>query len=208
MPDTSTPADSYAAFQRRWRRGIFRAALALVLAGAGFVGLRLAIEVPTMPWARSFGLWPTLTGDWRGEMNMPDGRRAPVFLSLWASHTFKRCQDCSSMDGRARVCDSGGVVREYVVRGWPDDWRGTKFRLSFTHAGDREGGLGPGTFQGDWSGDTIRGESDLVRYYGPGEAATATASEARGESGRAASPRVQYSFARGTEREFDAACRR
>ena len=168
---------------------------------AGYVIAVTILETPFAPWARSFGLWPTLTGDWHGEATMPDGRTTPIYLEIRHALPIGRCRDCASkFEGRAKTCESRGAIREIDISGSVDNWSGTRFRFQLRRPDDSSG-QGPGEVGGEWKDDTIHAAADLVTY-----GRTATTEAVRGED-RASAPQVLYDLRRGTEDDFLAACR-
>jgi hypothetical protein len=185
------------ALKRAMRRGVLWVA---VLFAAMFAWTTVW-EMATAPWARSLGLWATLTGDWHGEIRMPGGVTQPVYIEIRpTTMPFGRCRGCPDIEGRARVCEPGGVF-DYDVSGDADNYRGTRFHVFMRRLVERESGLAPGTMQGEWSGDDIRATAELAQM---GRTASATAT--RGEE-RASPPQVQYTLRRGTEQDFLTACR-
>jgi hypothetical protein len=182
------------------RRAILRviATMATIVV-AGVVILTL-LEVPIAPWARSFGLWPTLTGEWHGEMRTPDGRVQPVHLRIGGGMRLGG-RGRPYIDGLARVCAGAGVVREYVLWGRPANWRGTRFSLSMSRDAEEDSAYGPGDLQGEWQGDEIRATGTWI-VRGP----TATASVTRSEGVASPPPEVRYQLRRGGQEAFLAAC--
>ena len=173
-----------------------------VAIAAGYVIALTILETPFASWARSFGLWPTLTGDWHGEITMPDGGRTPMYLEIRHQLPIIRCRDCASQfDGRAKTCESRGSIREVDISGSVDNWSGSRFRFQLGRSDDFSG-KGPGEVVGEWKEDEIQAAADLVTY-GP----TATASAVRGEE-RASPSQVRYALRRGTEGDFLAACQK
>ena len=64
------------------RKAIIRAAALLVgLFAAMFFG-SMALDAPRAPWLRSFGLWPTLTGPWQGQLGTADGPVTSIYLEI------------------------------------------------------------------------------------------------------------------------------
>lgn len=188
-------------FRRRIRRAV--ATVVGILAVA--LGLRLALEVVLTPWARSFGLWPTLTGRWVGELTMLDGRVSPVYFELGGGMPSGR-HGRSYINGRARWCDGSGEIRDYTVSGTPENYRGTRFHLSTSSVVERTSGVSPAGLQGEWSVDEIRGRSELFTHA---RRATATASRAVDETHTsvAKAREVRYRLQRGSESDFLSACR-
>jgi len=180
-----------------WRRAILRVVFTMVLVGFGLFGAYLALDVAFAPWMRSFGLWPTLTGNWHGELRMADGGVSFVYFEIRGV----RLQRGSHIYGSAKWCDGSGRIWDYEISGRPDNWRGTRFYISTRGVVERESGVSPGELQGEWRGDDeIHGTGALVSHN---RTATAYASETTRSS--SASP-VRYTLRRGGETAFLAAC--
>lgn len=142
---------------------MIRVAAWAVVIGVGYVVVVTVLEIPFAPWARSFGLWRTLTGDWYGEVTMPDGRATPIYLEIRHQLPIGRCRDCASQfEGRARTCGSR-ESRDVEISGSVDNWSGTKFRFGLGRSEDSPG-VGPGEVRGEWKDDEIQATADLVRY--------------------------------------------
>ncbi len=180
------------------RRAILRSTFILAAVGVAGIGLLGGLTVAGAPWAWSFGLWPTLAGDWTGTLESPDGGAQPVFFAI-RGDVPRRLRGRVRIDGRARLCEGSDAIRPYELSGGPDNWRGTKFHMSMSS--DHDAGLGPGDLQGEWEGDAIRATGVVVSR---GPVATA---EATRESGVEAPTQVRYLLRRGSENEFLAACR-
>ncbi len=178
-----------------------------VLLVAALVGalavLPTILETPFAPWARSFGLWPTLTGDWHGERTMPDGRTDPIYVEI--RHPFPlldRCRDCPRrIEGRAKVCEAPGTVRGHEISGNVNNWRGTEFYLALNATAEERTGFAVRELRGEWEGDVIRATGDLVSL---GNTVTIEATE---RSDGPTSKQVRYTLRRGTEDHFLAACK-
>ena len=186
-----------------WRRGIARVALTMIVVGVGYYAALTLIEIPLAPWIRSFGLWPTLTGDWHGEVLTADGRVSFVYFEIRGEvlNPSSRGTGRSYIRGTARWCDESRRIWDYDVWGNPDNWRGTKFHLSTSRKAERESGVTLGDLRGEWRGDEIRALGALVAF---GRSATATAS--RSSPPAAPPPPVRYTLRRGAEKDFLAAC--
>jgi hypothetical protein len=188
-----------------WRRAVLRFVAAMALLGLAMFVIYTVLEVPLAPWLRSFGLWPTLTGDWYGRLDAPDGRASFVYLEI-RGEVLRISGDggggnAADIYGRARWCDESGRIWDYRVIGDPDNWRGTRFHLSTSRQFDSESGRSLGNVQGEWSGDEIRAVGD-VYTHGP----TATATATRDSAPAASPPLARYTLRRGTEADFLAAC--
>jgi hypothetical protein len=183
-------------------RGWLRILLTMTAIGLGGFAALTVLEVPLAPWLRSFGVWPTLAGDWHGKLEMPDGRVSPVYLRIGGSvlDLGARGTGRSDIRGSARWCDARGSIRDYDIWGNPDNWRGTRFHLSTRSRLERDSGETIDNLQGEWSGDEIRAVGRLVSL-----ARTATATATR-TSRPAAPPQVRYTLRRGNESEFLQAC--
>jgi hypothetical protein len=181
------------------RRAIVRAGLTLVVLAVAALAIVTAFDVARAPWSRSFGLWPTLAGDWTGELVTADGRAQPVFFAIrgWVPRRGR-----PFIEGRARLCDDNGSVRDLQISGRPDDWRGTRFQVSIAGTNGHDSRLVPGDLHGEWQGDAIRAAGVLVSG---GPVATADVSR---QARPAEPPRVHYALRRGSEREFLAACQK
>jgi hypothetical protein len=175
-----------------------RVALTVAVAGIAIAAVVTMLEAPFAPWARSFGMWPTLTGNWSGTLEAPDGRTQPILLAIGGG-VHRR--GSTYIDGRARICDHHGAIREFEISGRPDNWRGTRFHLSFRPVMDDDIAPGPGDLRGEWNGDDIRATSTIVS-----RAPTATA-EASRSSPAQGPPEARYVLRRGTDGDFLAACR-
>lgn len=186
-----------------FRRGIARLVLTMALIGAGAWAVSMVVEVPLAPWLRSFGLWPTLTGDWHGEVTAPDGRVSFVYVEIRGNVLNSRgsAPGRSSIHGSLRWCDETRHVHDYEMWGRPENWRGTTFHLSLRDVVERDSGAGLGEIRGNWEGDRILATGALVRHE-----RTVTVSEAREASAVPAVPVVQYALRRGSERDFLTAC--
>jgi hypothetical protein len=180
------------------RRAVVRAVLMMAMAGVAIVSTFVVLEALSAPWARSLGLRPTLAGDWTGELDAGTGSRQPVFFAI-RGYVPKRGRPL--IEGRARLCDRSGSIRDYEIAGGPDTWRGTRFHVSLSGAVEHDSQVGPGELQGEWEGDAIRATGVLVTR---GRAATAAASTS---SRPEAPPQVHFVLRRGSEADFLAACR-
>jgi hypothetical protein len=179
------------------RRAVLGCILKLVLAAVAVVSFSFLLEIPFAPWARSLGMWPTLTGEWTGELETEDGQAQPMFLEIRGGVPRR---GRPYIDGRARLCHGSGWIRDFGISGAPDNWRGTRFHLSARSLDENVSGLGPGEMQAEWLGDEIRATGVLVSL---GPVATASASRSsRGEG----PPPVRYALRRGNETDFLAAC--
>lgn len=185
-----------------WRRAIRKGVLLLLVLWVGGVAALMFLEVPFVPWARSFGLWPTLTGTWHGELRA-DGRVAAVYFELRGGMPSRQCVSCPRIRGRAKVCAAGAAIREYDISGDVDSWRGTQFHVALSRVSADETGTGPGSLRGEWTRDEIRATGDLVSH-GPVASATATRDTPRSLEPE---PSVEYRLRRGSEDAFVAACR-
>ena len=94
------------------RRRIRRVVATVVAILAVALGLTLALEAVLTPWARSFGVWPTLTGHWVGELTMLDGGASPVYFELGGGMRSGGSGRRPYIDGRARWCDGSGEIRD------------------------------------------------------------------------------------------------
>jgi hypothetical protein len=182
------------------RRRVLRVVLLLVALGVAYVVAVTLLEIPFAPWARSFGLWPTLTGDWYGNAVAPDGRTTPIYLEIRHALPMGRCRGCTSQfEGRAKTCESRESIRDVEISGAVNNWGGTSFRFAFGRSEDVSG-VGPGEVSGEWDHDVIRATADLVTY-----SSTATAEAVRGEN-PPPPQQIRYDLRRGTENEFLAMC--
>ncbi len=160
------------------------------------ISLSILLEVPRAPWARSLGLWPTLAGDWTGELRTSDGHARPLFVTIWG---FVPRRGRPSINGRARLCDQG-AIRNFEIFGEPDNWRGTRFHFSMSPTVERDWPLAPGELGGEWDRDAIRATGALVPR---GPAATAEISRT---SRPASPPHVYVALRRGNEADFLTVC--
>jgi hypothetical protein len=181
-----------------WRRAMLRVALTMALVGLAFFAAYTMLDAAFTPWMRSFGLWPTLTGNWHGELQTADGGISFVYFEIHGV----RLRRGSHIYGSAKWCDGGGRIWDYELSGRPDNWRGTHFSLSTRSVVERESGVSPGELQGEWSGDEIRATGVMVS-----NARTATAHASRTERSPSWPPPVRYALRRGSEKSFLAACR-
>jgi hypothetical protein len=178
-------------------RAIRRALLTVVLAGVGVFAAYLLLDAAFAPWMRSFGLWPTLTGNWHGELETADG----VSFVYFEIRGVRR-QRGSDIHGHAKWCDGSGRIWDYEISGRPNNWRGTRFSLSTRSVVERESGVSPAELQGEWRGDEIHATGALVSH-------TRTATASASETARPASaPPVRYTLRRGSETAFLTACGR
>jgi hypothetical protein len=168
----------------------------LALITIGGLAILIFLELPFTPWARSFGMWPTLTGRWIGELRTEDGRSQPVFFELSGGFRGRS----TYINGRARVCDRRDAIRDFEVSGRPDNWRGTRFHFSPNGTVEIRPGLAAGRLEAEWSGDEIRGSGPLFQ---PGGVASASVSR---DSPSPQTQRAQLMLRRGSERDFLAAC--
>jgi hypothetical protein len=181
------------------RRAVLRFVVTLVLAGLVVVSFAFLLEVPFAPWARSLGMWPTLTGEWTGELETAEGATQPVYLEIRGGVPRR---GRPYIDGRARLCDGSGAIRDFEIFGSPDNWRGTRFHLSARSLVEDDSGFGPGDLQAEWLGDEIRATGVLIS-----RSPVATASASR-SSRVEAPPTVRYALRRGNEADFLSACQR
>jgi len=160
--------------------------------------LYMAMEIPFIPWARSFGLWPTLAGSWFGRSSTP-GRASFVFLEL-EGHVGRGRR---RIEGRAQWCERG-VIQDYDLSGAPDNWRGTLFHASTRSTSELPVGLVLSQLRGQWSGDEIQADVLLIS-----NARSVTISEETSSSGSSATkpPVLHYVLQRGGEEQFVAACK-
>ena len=182
-----------------WRGAVVRVAVTMALVGSGMFAASIALEVPIAPWMRSFGWWPTLTGTWHGTLETADGRESPVYFDI-QGEVLGGTRHVGNIRGSARWCDRSGSIRDYEISGDPDNWRGTRFRLSTTSVIEREDGRSPAALRGEWSGDEIRATGVLVSH-GRTAVASATRSSRTPEP-----PAIRITLRRGSEADFLAAC--
>lgn len=180
-----------------WHRAILRIALTMALVGLGLFAAYTVLDVAFAPWMRSFGFWPTLTGNWHGELQTADGGASFVYFEI-RGVALRRG---SHIYGSAKWCDGSGRIWEYEISGRPNNWRGTRFYLSTRSVVERESGVSPGELQGEWRGDEIHATGTLVSHS---RTATAYASEA--SRSPAGPPSVRYTLRRGSEKDFQTAC--
>jgi hypothetical protein len=167
-----------------------------------FAGLAMTVEVAFVPWARSFGLWPTLTGSWVSAPSPADGRASFVYVELTGGAGYR---GRPYINGRALWCEPGGTIHDYEIFGSPDNWRGTVFHLSTRSVVERPFGRLLSQLRGQWNGDEIRAEGLVISG-----ARVATAEAVASSSAlTTAPPDVRpYVLRRGREQEFVAACTR
>ena len=180
-----------------WRGAILRVVLTMTLVGLGIFATLMVIEIPFAPWIRSFGLWPTLTGNWQGTLEAPNGGVSSVYLELRGevfSVSGSRGPRRASISGIARWCDESGRIRDYRISGAPDNWRGTQFHLSLREDDERDSGVTLGDLRGEWSGDEIRATGVLVPL-----ARTAAAEATRSSRPAPAPPQARYTLRRGDD---------
>jgi hypothetical protein len=179
------------------RRGIVRGVLTMALVFVGYLAVLTLLDLPFTPWARSFGMWPTLTGDWSGELRTEGGRPHPVFFAVRGGWRRRSVY----INGRGRLCERDGAIRDFEISGRPDNWSGSRFHLSTRGVVEHGAGTQLGELEAEWQGDAIRATGALVSA-GP----VATASVSR-DSRPAAPPKVHYSLRRGSEKDFLTACK-
>jgi hypothetical protein len=191
------------------RRALVRIALVfigvfcLVLAGHG------VLEMALTPWARSFGLWRTLTGEWYGALRRPDGQSVPLYVALTGGLRITRGggTDRTYIEGRARVCDGPAVIRDYTLHGRPDGWRGRSFSLGTALITEPPPPMRLGDLVGEWTDDTLRLAGAEVSTAMT-QTAEATRSSPPPPTSSARFELVPvHELRRGTEAEFLAACR-
>ena len=156
----------------------------------------MAFDIPFIPWARSFGMWPTLTGRWVGA-NVGGERPSFVFLEM---DGYQGRRDGATIDGRARWCERG-TLYDFDLSGAPDNWRGTLFHVSLRGVSEQPVGMVLSQMRGQWAGDEIKAEGLLIS-----NARSTTISE-DDLNRKTAPPVLRYVFHRGDEDEFFAACR-
>lgn len=169
----------------------------MIVIGVAAVATLMVLEIPFAPWIRSFGLWPTLPGQWVGTLERPDGRLSFVYLDI--SGAMRR--HGPAIWGNARWCDESGRVWNYQISGRTDNWRGTRFHLSTRSNVERPSGESPAELRAAWTGDAIRATGTMVTHGG-----TATATATR-TSPPAPTSEVRFVLRRGSEERFTAACR-
>jgi hypothetical protein len=168
----------------------------MAVVGTAAFAVTILLEVPRAPWARSLGLWPTLTGDWVGELTIEGARARPAFLAI---RGFVPRRGRPSMTGRARLCDRGGI-HDFEIAGEPDTYSGTRFHFALSAIAERDWQLVPGELAGEWDGDAIRASGVRVSR---GPVATAEISRS---SGPATPLRVYVALHRGNEADFLSVC--
>jgi hypothetical protein len=174
-----------------------RVVFTLMLAGFGLFGAYVALDAAFAPWMRSFGLWPTLTGNWHGELRTADGSVSFVYFEIRGV----RQQRGSHIYGSAKWCDRSGHIWDYQISGHPENWRGTRFYLATTSVIDRESGASPGELRGEWrADDEIHGTGALVPH------SRSTTAHATSSERPVTSPAVRYTLRRGSEAAFLTAC--
>lgn len=157
------------------------------------VALSGAWEMPFIPWARSLGLWPTLTGRWVGKATRPDGRTSFVYLDLTGKMPGR---SRLSIGGQAQWCEHGSAIQEYTVYGRPDNYRGTRFALETSSRTEQTRVLS--TLHGQWHDNEMQAMGRIVTY-----------ARSVGISEGTPNPPEQvfaYTFHRGTLAEFQQAC--
>jgi len=175
--------------------GIFAGIACALLVG------KLLFELAVHPWARSFGLWPTLTGEWSGELITPEGR-TPVHLAIHSNFLWRTdVRHSPYIEGRLEWCEANGVVREFDVSGDVDDWRGTRFHLTLYRREPQEEGTFPSELRGEWSGDAMEAVGSMAHV-----GSTASAEATRDESITSEAPAVSYTLRRDGPDAFQAAC--
>jgi hypothetical protein len=178
-------------------RALVRAAAFVVL----LVVALMAAEIPFVPWARSFGLWPTLTGSWFGASSSTAGNGAFVYLELTGGMSSGSRRQ-PFMGGRAKWCGPGNTIHDYDLFGEPDNWRGTRFHLEARNVVEQPFGPVLSQLRGQWNRDEINAEGVVIVRT---SAASATAT--RGAVTTTPSPTVvHYVLRRGHEHDFVAAC--
>jgi hypothetical protein len=184
----------------RFRRRVVRGVLKLIAVGVLFAAYLLVLEIPFAPWIRSFGLWPTLTGTWHGQLETSNGRTTSVYFDI----DGRLDRHGTWISGTARWCDGSGDIRDYRIHGDVDNWSGTRFHISTSEVVTRAAGISLGDLRGERSGDEIRAVGALASF-----APTATSSATRDvRIDVAPQSAVRYVLRRGSEDEFLAACTR
>jgi hypothetical protein len=156
------------------------------------------------PWSDASGGRAALVGTWVGEMRT--GRGAPrgvlVAMDRHRSTGRRRCGNCPNVDGEARMCDEGGVVRVYTLWGTVENRRGSALRMGLTPSPDPPpDGLSLSHLRGTWDGaDALAMQASVHLRRG----ASAISSSDDPDTGRD----HPLALHRGTEAEWGALCAR
>ena len=97
-------------------RGFFRSSAIIAAVAVAGLAVLTGAEALFFPWARSFTGGQTLTGEWYGEFAAPAFGVQRVYVEV-EGHLASRCVQCRRIEGRARICDSRGRVRDFDVTG-------------------------------------------------------------------------------------------
>lgn len=187
-------------------RGFFRSVATIAAVALAGLAVLAGAEALFFPWARSFAGGLTLTGEWYGEFPARSFGVQRVYVEL-DGHLASRCYQCRRLEGRARICDSGGRVRDFDVTGDVNNWRGTSFWISTGPIDSRDGrGVHLGLVEGSWEGDIITARARLNTYdFAGGIASSISISETR-DGAVESDPVVPLVLRRGTEKQFNDAC--
>lgn len=171
-----------AALMRLWgvapltRRSLVELVVGLSILLAGLYGLLSLVS----PWAYSITFGPTLTGNWMGELHVPNRGRHLAYLEL----RYAGSEGGDDIYGRGRVCDEQGRTQQFDLSGSPHDRRGSSLRFTTNVPAPLErDGLHLNRVEGKWDGGntlSLRSTADV--------------------------PALQFSLRRGSEREFENAC--
>jgi hypothetical protein len=175
-----------------------------ILLGAG---LYFGVQALLFPWSLSITGGPVLVGKWYGEVLTPTGVKQQIALDL-IGETERCTPPCNRLDVSAELCDARGQHR-YEGLGDTDNWRGTRFHVSVSpmasdFAVPRSIGV-----DGTWQGDVIRAFATLGPMRPPTtHRAEATITESDPSAGSTTSFRMPVTLRRGSDRDFQLACRR
>ena len=177
------------------RKRLVRGAVIIVLSIAAVTTGLAAIFAVLEPWNHSLWLWPTLTGEWTGELTTAEGRRHLVLFAIEGDN------ENPPIDGAVTTCDERGVVRTFSLSGWPHGWRGTTFRLETGGSGDADGvAVRLARIDGEWAGDTMRATATLEYVTRVGGSAISSSTDPQ------PAPVAPVTLHRGGRRDFNAAC--
>ncbi len=174
------------------------AMLAVVLIGAA-----------SHPWSISWGESPALTGAWSGELRTATGRTWSVLIEI--EPPGRGCGNCPDISATARVCVDKREIHEY--KAWGDgNWRGSRFELTTTPAGNLNYELQLGSLEGEWNADilniraTLRAGHDKSTIRVEKDEAGKETTTILGAHPDTRAP-VAFTLRKGTERAFLLACR-
>jgi hypothetical protein len=148
------------------------------------------------PWSNDRLGGTVLPGTWVGQLSTNSGSLRAVLLELRRHRFEESCVRCQNLEGTARVCDTRGGVTHYGIEGRVEDRRATKLSINIRPTiAPVPGNIETGFLRGGWDGaDALALEAEL--HWQPGRASSVSVDRS-----------VQLPMRRGSESDFEAACR-